>query len=118
MAARRRLRWIDHFTGEADALARTAQPRVGDRHGREQRLGAGVPGACEERLGRGELDDAPDVHHGDPIADMLDDTQIMSDEDAGQAEFVLEVLQQVERLRLHGHIERRDRLVRDHELGI
>ena len=49
---------------------------------------------------------------------MLDDRQVVGDEDVGQVELRLEVLEQVQDLRLDRDIERRHRLVADDELGI
>ena len=51
------------------------------------------------------------VHHRDPVADVLDDAHVVGDEQVGQAELALELLEQVEHLRLDRHVERRDRLV-------
>ena len=65
----------------------------------------------------GRLDDLAQVHHRDPVAHMPDDTEIVRDEQVGQAELVLNVLEQVDDLRLHGHVEGRHRLVGDDQLG-
>ena len=51
-------------------------------------------------------------------ADVLDDGEVVRDEDVGQVEFVLQVLQQVQHLRLHRHVERRHRLVADQDVGL
>ena len=48
---------------------------------------------------------------------MADHVEIVGDEDVGQPEFVLEVGEEIEDLRLHGDVERRHRLVADDELG-
>ena len=49
---------------------------------------------------------------------MPHDVQVVRDEDVGQPELVLEVLEQVEDLRLDGHVERGHRLVADDQLRI
>ena len=49
---------------------------------------------------------------------MADDVEVVGDEDEGELELPLQVLQEVEDLRLHGHVERRDRLVADDELRV
>ena len=49
---------------------------------------------------------------------MLDDGQVVGDEQIRQAEFFLQVLQQVDDLRLNGHVQRRHRLVADDEIGV
>ena len=59
------------------------------------------------------LDDPPEIHHRDAVGDMPHHRQIMRDEEVGEAEFALEILQQVDDLRLDRDIERRHRLVED-----
>ena len=49
---------------------------------------------------------------------MADDVQVVRDEDVRQVEVALQVLQEVEDLRLHRHVERRNRLVADDELRV
>src|SRR5439155_804007 len=46
------------------------------------------------------------------------DAQVVGDEDVGEPEVLLQVFEQVEDLRLHGHVERRDRLVADDQLRV
>ena len=60
----------------------------------------------------------PEVHDHDPVGDVADDVQVVCDEDVGQVELLLEILEQVEDLRLHRHVERRDRLVADDQLRV
>ena len=49
---------------------------------------------------------------------MPHDVEVVRDEDVGQAELPLEILEQIEDLRLHRDVERRDRLVADDELRV
>jgi hypothetical protein len=65
-----------------------------------------------------DLDDLAEIHHGDAVGDVLHDRQVVRDEDVGEAEAGLQVAQQVDDLRLDRHVERRDRLVADDELGL
>ena len=69
----------------------------------------------EERRGRSHLDDLPQIHHRDAAADVLDQPQIVRDEQVGQLQLLLQIHQQVDHLRLHRDVERRDRLVEDDE---
>ncbi|MNC77034.1 hypothetical protein D3C75_1288850 [compost metagenome] len=48
---------------------------------------------------------------------MADYPQVVGDEQVGQAQFVLQVGQQVEHLCLHRHVQGRHRLVADDHLG-
>ena len=88
------------------------------RHGREKGTRVGVQRLLVERIARRKLDDLAEVHHRDPVGDVADHAQIMGDEEVGEAEALLQLLQQVHHLRLDRDIERRDRLVADDELGV
>ena len=72
----------------------------------------------EQRFARRVFHDLAQVHHGDLVAEVLHHAEVVRDEEVGQAELLLQRAQQVEDLRLDGDIERRDRLVADHQLGL
>ena len=59
-----------------------------------------------ELVAGGHLDDLAQVHHGDAVGDVAHDGEVVRDEQVGQAELVLEVLQQVDDLRLDRDVER------------
>ena len=101
-----------------DRLAIGLGDRIGDRHGREQGLAVGVQGTAVDVGARGQLDHLAQVHDRDAIGDMTDHAEVVADEEVGQAELVLQVLQQVDHLRLDRDVEGRDRLVADDELGV
>jgi hypothetical protein len=100
---------------QQDALA--LDLGVGDRHRGEQRLGVGVARVRVEVLRGRDLDDLAEVHHGDARADVLDDRQVVGDEQVREVELLLEVLEEVDHLRLDRHVQRGDGLVADDELG-
>jgi hypothetical protein len=81
---------IRHLTGENDALHLGLG--IGLWNGRKQRLGVWMKGALEEVIGVRQLDDLTGVHNGNPISDMFDHSQIVSDEDVGKAETLLKIL--------------------------
>ncbi len=64
-------------------------------------------------LGRAALDDRAAMHNGDAIAHRAHDGEVMGDEQVGEAELALEVLQKIDDLRLDRDVERRHRLVTD-----
>ena len=64
------------------------------------------------------LDDPPRAHHNDTIAQQPHHIQIVRHEQVTHTHRRLEVLQQVEHHGLHGDVERRRRLVEDHEFGM
>ena len=51
-------------------------------------------------------------------SDVVDDAEVVRDEDVRQVELVLQVVEQVDHLRLDRDVERRDRLVRDDQLRV
>ena len=111
VAAARRVDRARHVALEHDALA--LRQRIGDRHRREQRLGVRMDRPLVELLGRRELDDLAEVHDGDAVGDVAHDAEVVRDEDVGQRELVLQVVEQVHDLRLDRDVERGDGLVGD-----
>ena len=85
--------------------------------GGEQVLGVGVLRVGEQRLGGVVLLHLAVLHHIDIVGELADDGQVMGDQDHRHAVLVLEVLDQVEDLRLHGDVERGGRLVGDQHVG-
>ena len=115
-ATRRDVRRIGQYVAEADI--RNAAPGLGGQHRGEQRLGVGMLRRAEQILDRRLFDDAPEIHDGDAAREMLDHREVVADEDIAQAEVASQVVQQIEDLRLHRHVERGGRLVADHDLGL
>src|SRR6266496_1346092 len=66
-----------------------------------------------ELLGRRDLDDLAQVHDRDPVGDVAHHAEIVGDEDVGEVQFLLQVVQQVDDLRPDGDIQGGDRLVGD-----
>ena len=70
---------------EDDVAAAALQAGIGDDRGREERLGVRVLG-CPEEVGAGcELDDLPEVHDADAVAEVLDRREVVGDEEAREA---------------------------------
>ncbi len=113
VAARRRVGGAGDLALELDVAH--ARARVGDGHGGHQRGGVRVPGRPIELLRGSHLHELAHVHHGDAVADVPDHPQVVRHEDVREAQAVLQIEQQVQDLRLHGHVERRHRLVGDDE---
>ncbi|MMZ65771.1 hypothetical protein D1872_282040 [compost metagenome] len=66
----------------------------------------------------GKLYNSAQIHNRHTVTNMLDHGQIMRDEQVGQSETILQILQQIDYLSLNGHIKRRDRFITNNELGI
>ena len=71
----------------------------------------------EDLFRRTLLDDAAGIHDDHVVRHLRDDAKVMRDEHDGGVDAILEVAQQVEDLRLNGHVERRGGLIGDDELG-
>ena len=69
-------------------------------------------------VGRRDLDDLAEVHDDDPRRDVTDDGEVVRDEEIRQVEVALQVLEQVDDLRLDRDVERRDGLVAHDEVGV
>ena len=108
--------WIDRrgdVTTEDDPLPPGATVFLDHRDCREQGVRVRVAGTGEELLGLGDLDDFPEVHHRDAVAHLADDREVVRDEDVREPEVVLEVVEQVDDLRLDRDVKSRDGLVAD-----
>ncbi|ELZ80681.1 hypothetical protein C454_10261 [Haloferax gibbonsii ATCC 33959] len=90
--------------------------RGGSGNALQQRLRVGVFRRLEQLVCRAEFDHVAEVHHGDAVADVADDRKVVGDKEVRQPELRLEVVEQVQHLRLHGHVERRHRLVEHDEV--
>ena len=74
-------------------------------------------GVLEQVVDVGCLDDNAQIHHRDSVADVADDVEIVGDEDIGQPQLLLKILQQVDHLSLNRYIQCRYRLVADQQPG-
>ena len=92
--------------------------RVGHRDRAEQRRGVRVRRMRVEHVGVADLAHPAQVHDRHPVADVLHDGEVVGDEDQRQAVAGLHVLEQVEDLRLHRHVEGGHRLVADDQLRL
>lgn len=75
--------------------------RVGDRSGRKQSVGVRVKSFTKEGVRRTHLDDFSEVHDGNSIADMPNHREVVSDEQIGQPEAGLQVIEEVQNLGLN-----------------
>ena len=118
-AAARRGDRRGHVAAQQDALALAALTLgVRHRHGRHQGLGVRVHRRLVQRGAVGELDDLAEVHHRDAVRDVPDHGEVVRDDHVRQAELLLEVVHEVDDLRLDRHVERGDRLVGHDQLRL
>ena len=64
-------------------------------------------------VGRARLDDLAVLHHRDVVCQIFDDAEVVSDEEICDAQFILQLPQQIQNLSLHGHIKRGSGFVAD-----
>src|SRR5438445_13272452 len=92
-----------HIALEDDARARRSGVRHGD--GREQGLSIGMSWCRENLLLVSQFNDLPEIHDRHPMGHVLDNGEVVTDEQQRETEFVLQVLQEVDDLRLDRDIE-------------
>jgi hypothetical protein len=111
--------WIGRrgdFSRQADELRLRVQART--RHGGQQGARVRVLRRTQHFIDRSLLDDTAQVHHRHGVRQMIDDGEVVGDEQVGEPEIGLQVGEQIENLRLHRNVERRGRLVADHQVGL
>ena len=91
---------------------------LGHGDGLEQPQRVRVDGPGVHRAGGADLDQLAQVHHPDGVRHVADDGEVVGDHDQGETPLVLEVLHQIEDLRLDRHVEGRHRLVGHDDLGL
>jgi len=64
------------------------------------------------------LDDLALEHHADPVGHLAHDAEIVGDEQHRHVEPALQLREELEDLRLHGHVEGRGWLVGNQEIGL
>jgi hypothetical protein len=89
--------------------------RVRYRNGREQGVRVVMQRVAEQILDRRDFDDGAEIHHRHAVGDETHRGQIVRDVEVGQPQRRAQLNQQVEDLRPHRDIERRDRLVQHQE---
>ena len=80
-------------------------------------LGVGVLGRLQDGAGRSRLDDPAAVHHDEVIGTLGREAEVVRDQHDRDTEVVGQLVEVVEDLLLHRHVESRGRLVGDQELG-
>ena len=70
------------------------------------------------RLGVRRFHDFAEIHHHHPMADVLHHRQVMRDEEIRDAALLLQILEQIDDLRLHRNVQRAHRFVADDQLRL
>ena len=102
----------------SDALRTQGTIPVELRQGAEEGLGVRVLRSREE-LARGRLlDHLTRIHDHDVVGDLGDHAHVVGDRDHRHVVVAPELVEEIEHLRLHGHVECGRRLVRDQQVGL
>ncbi len=81
----------------------------------QQPLGIGMLRGFNHLIDRAAFDDAAGVHHGDAVAKLGGQPQIMGNQDDAGVMFLVDAPHQVNDLGLNGHVEGRCRLIRQED---
>ena len=84
----------------------------------EEHLGVVVLGIGQDPLAGGILHDSPVVHDQDPLGGLEDHTEVVADQDGGEALLFLQLSDGPHHLMLDQDVQSGGRLVEDHELGL
>ena len=98
--------------------ARRGNGRSAFRLGRQKMLRVGVARPVEHLVDRAGLHDLPVGHHAHPIGHLAHDREVMGDQQHRHAETLLQLLEQLQDLRLDGDVERGGRLVGDQQVRL
>ena len=98
----------------AEPLLPLPDPQDRDRAHQADRVG--VLRVGEEGVHVRHLHDLPGIHDRDLLGHLGDHPEVVGDEKDGGAGLLLELVHQIEDLRLDRHVEGRGRLVGDHQL--
>src|SRR5262249_58774202 len=82
------------------------------------RLRIGMTRRVEDFRDGPDLDDAPEIHDGDPFTKLPDDAEVVRDEKETQSTRLFEARQHREDLRLDGDVERGNGFVGDNQLRL
>jgi hypothetical protein len=66
----------------------------------------------------GELDDVTEVHDRDPIRNMLNNQEVVSNKEIGELQFALKLFEGIENLSLDRNVEGGDRFIANNEFRI
>ncbi len=69
-------------------------------YGIKEQPGVRMKGMPKKLFSFRRFHDPSEIHHGDPVADMLHHAQVMGDEKVGQAELIPQVHEKIENLGL------------------
>ena len=91
---------------------------LGVWQGVQQIDGVGMARLGKKRWCAGHLDNLAGVHERHAVGHLRDHRQVVGDQQHGHLLGLLQGAQQIQNLRLDGHVQRGSRLVSDHHIGL
>ncbi|MNP37060.1 hypothetical protein D3C76_1304840 [compost metagenome] len=95
-----------------------SQSRVRNRVGAQQGFCIRMLCVREDFIFACDLNHFPQIHNRDPVADIFDRAESVRNEQIGQIELLLQILEKVQDLSLNRYIQRRYRFIADDQLGL
>src|SRR5215217_3666192 len=117
-ATRRGVHRRRHVAFQDHAFALQLDVGVGDGDRGEQSLGVWVQRVAVELIAGRHLYHHAEVHNPHAVGDVLDHREVVGDEQIGQVPLSLELLHQVDDLRLDRDVQSRDGLVGHDKVGV
>ena len=77
-----------------------------------------MPRSRKDLIGKTIFHHFPFFHHQYFMTEGFDDFQVMADEDIGQTILFLQVLEQLDHLKLYGTVQGRGRFIQNNEIGL
>ena len=92
-AALRRIDRAWNFAAQYNSFTLPFDGRIGDRNSRKQRLRVWMKRSLIEVVAISDFNNLSKIHHGDTVAYMPNDAEIVSDKKIGQAQLFLQFFQ-------------------------
>ena len=89
---------------------------IRNRNSGEKSLGVRMHRSLIKHFLGSSLHNEAEVHNGDPVGDHFHDGEVMRNENVGQIEFLLQMMEEVQHLGLDGNVQSGNGLVGDDEL--
>ena len=102
-------------SGTSPPIVRSAGIAAERNHALDQSARVRMLRVGEDPLDAAVLDHLARVHHADVVGELGDETEIVRDEDHRRARVAPDRPDEIDDLRLHGHVERGRRLVEDQQ---
>lgn len=112
------IKWARNIAFKNDAFVLAGGLRIGRRNRGKQRNRVRMHRILKQGCAIGELDDVTEVHDRDPIRNMLNNQEVVSNKEIGELQRLLKLFERIENLSLNGDVESRDGFIANNEVRI